>query len=377
MDPFSTVSITPSVTAEAGTLLGGSFSTLNVSSSGDAVSFNVRVNSNGPISIEISASEVANYNSSNSANLDASALSAADVVAMINDQLGMSLATVDGGAIRLMSNFVGGGSSMWVLGFSETTTSGTSGIANGLDGSVNGQTGSSVTFDLAVDGNTAVPITLNAAAVAAYTGPALDPMNLSSAGIAALINQQFGQAVADGSGGSLIFTSPTLGSSSSITVSNFSETLAGGTTGIVDASDTGMATTGTSGRFAINGRTVTLTGGDDTNAVLAKLQSAASGSSGINAFTVNNVSGVMTISGTSGNDVVIAGLTANQVYRPGPERRHDRRHAGERRHAQSAPGRPRRYLQRSAWPDRRTCLRRGLQRSEPSRRRRPRNPPQR
>lgn len=117
----------------------------------------------------------------------------------------------------------------------------------------------------------------------------------------------------DGAGGSLIFTSPGLGTSSSIGITNVSESVAGGTTGIVVSSDNGIAATGTSGRFTINGRPVTLTGGDDTNAVLSKLQAAASGSTGTNAFAVNNTAGVVTITGTGGNDVVIAGLTANQL----------------------------------------------------------------
>ncbi len=61
------------------------------------------------------------------------------------------------------------------------------------------------------------------------------------------------------------------------------------------------------GQITVNGQAITLAGGDDAADVLSKLQTAAGASSGTNQFTVSNASGVLTITGSNGNDVVISG----------------------------------------------------------------------
>lgn len=64
---------------------------------------------------------------------------------------------------------------------------------------------------------------------------------------------------------------------------------------------------GNTGDVTINGQTITLEDGDDSAAILTKLQDAASAATGTNAFTVSNASGTFTIKGTDGNDVAISG----------------------------------------------------------------------
>ncbi|HWA20241.1 MAG TPA: flagellin [Devosia sp.] len=63
----------------------------------------------------------------------------------------------------------------------------------------------------------------------------------------------------------------------------------------------------TAGDVTINGQTVSLADGDTASDILGKFQSAAGSSAGTDAFTVSNASGVLTFSGTNGNDLDISG----------------------------------------------------------------------
>jgi flagellin len=67
------------------------------------------------------------------------------------------------------------------------------------------------------------------------------------------------------------------------------------------------AVTGNAGTVTVNGQNIALADGDDAAAILGKFQTAAAASSGANAFTVSNNSGVLTITGTAGNDVTVGG----------------------------------------------------------------------
>lgn len=80
----------------------------------------------------------------------------------------------------------------------------------------------------------------------------------------------------------------------------------------IDGSHAPTPASGTAGSFTINGQTVTLAASDDADAIFTAIETAATASTGTNAFTVTNDNGTLTITGTDGNDVVIAGLTADQ-----------------------------------------------------------------
>ncbi len=80
--------------------------------------------------------------------------------------------------------------------------------------------------------------------------------------------------------------------------------LTAGTTNPTAAADN------SAGAVTVNGQTINLAGGDDAADILAAFQAAATASSGTDAFTVSNASGVLTLTGTNGNDIVIGGDAA-------------------------------------------------------------------
>ncbi len=122
------------------------------------------------------------------------------------------------------------------------------------------------------------------------------------------------QAAATASSGSNAFTVSNASGVLTITGTAGNDLVVGGDASTLSAVGlTSGTTNGTpavdnnAGDITINGQTITLAGGDDAAAILAKFQAAATASSGSNAFTVSNASGVLTITGTAGNDVVIGG----------------------------------------------------------------------
>ncbi|MCB1476780.1 MAG: flagellar protein, partial [Rhodobiaceae bacterium] len=232
--------------ATSATLAGGAFTTVDISGGSDAISFDLDVDGAGATTITIDSAAVTAYNTANSTSLDASALTAQDIADLINDQAGASIATVNGGNIDLASTTTGTGSTISVASYSETTTGGSTGIADGSDTGSAAVAGDSISFDLDVDGTTTT-ITIDSAAVTAYNtanSASLDASALTAADIAALINDQAGATVATvGTGGDLTFASATTGTGSSVGVSSYSATVSGGSTGISDTSDTGSAAT--------------------------------------------------------------------------------------------------------------------------------------
>jgi flagellin len=174
--------------------------------------------------------------------------------------------------------------------------------------------GDASTFTVAVDGAAAKTITINAANVTAYNtakGTTLNDASLSATDVASLINYQYDStgatSVASVAGGKLVFTSPTTGTGSSITLTAATGTVTAGSTGIAVATNTGTAgelsgdtltiaatipgtTTATSITFGTGtGKISTL---NDLNTALASndLQASISTSGVLTITTTNNAS---------------------------------------------------------------------------------------
>ncbi|MEZ5877819.1 MAG: LamG-like jellyroll fold domain-containing protein, partial [Tepidamorphaceae bacterium] len=130
------------------------------------------------------------------------------------------------------------------LNFSGTDLSGTlSGTGfSTVDVSGTGIPADSITFDLDIDGAGPVSITIDAATVAAFNSAfsaSLAASALSAQDIADLINDQAGIDIASVSGGQIVLTSATVGTSSTVTITNFAEAVSSGTLGLTDGSDAG------------------------------------------------------------------------------------------------------------------------------------------
>jgi flagellin len=233
------------------------------------------------------------------------------------------------------STAVAGATSENLLG---TATSGT--VTAGAFTALNVSTaGDASTFTVAVDGGSAKTITINAANVSAYNtakGTTLNDASLSATDVASLINYQYDNtgatSVASVASGALVFTSPTTGSSSKITLTAATGTVTAGSTGIVVATNSGS-----DGELANETLTIqpTFTGGtatsitfgtgagqvkslNDLNTALAAndLQASIDSSGVINITTTNNAasSTVGALSGTIvSNTVANGGVFSNDA----------------------------------------------------------------
>ncbi len=99
----------------------------------DSISFDVAVDGGTAQTVTIDAATVDAYNTANSTTLDSSALAAADVAALINDQITGATAAVDGtsGNLTITSGTTGTSSSVAITSYSATVASGSTGIADG------------------------------------------------------------------------------------------------------------------------------------------------------------------------------------------------------------------------------------------------------
>ncbi len=99
----------------------------------DSISFDVAVDGGTAQTVTINAAAVDAYNTANSTSLDSSALAAADVAALINDQLTGATAAVDAtsGNLTITSGTTGASSSVAISSYSATVASGSTGIADG------------------------------------------------------------------------------------------------------------------------------------------------------------------------------------------------------------------------------------------------------
>ena len=101
----------------------------------DSISFTLTNNGGTASTITINDATVDTYNTNNSANLDSSALTAANIASIINAQAGATLASVTtGGALAFTSTTTGASSSIAVASFATAgTVGGSTGIANNSD----------------------------------------------------------------------------------------------------------------------------------------------------------------------------------------------------------------------------------------------------
>jgi len=103
----------------------------------------------------------------------------------------------------------------------------------------------SVTFNLKVDGGASTAITIDAAAVTAYTGGGGTLSGTASAltaqDVADLVNDQYGSNVVTLNGGQLEIASATTGTGSEVTISGYTSTANGGVTGLANTTSTGTA----------------------------------------------------------------------------------------------------------------------------------------
>jgi flagellin len=101
----------------------------------DSVSFDLAVDGGSTQSVTIDAATVTQYNTDNSTSLDASALTAENVAALVNDQITGATAAVDAdsGNLTITSGTTGTSSSVAISSFSASVTGGSTGLANGTD----------------------------------------------------------------------------------------------------------------------------------------------------------------------------------------------------------------------------------------------------
>ena len=253
--------------ATAGTVTAGTFAAVDVSGAGSAATAATAVTGSGFSAVDVSSGSVAftlsvdgtsqaitidaaavtAYNTAQSASLVNSALSAQDVADIINYQFDntgtVTPVSVVGGELQIDSGTTGATSNITITGYTDSANGGAVGLANANNSGSAAVAADSLAFSVTVDG-TAHNITLSDAVVSAYNtanSTSLDSSALSAADVAALINHQVGSAVTTvSSGGALVFTSGTTGSTSSIATS--AVTAAGSatnTTGIAVASNTG------------------------------------------------------------------------------------------------------------------------------------------
>lgn len=128
------------------------------------------------------------------------------------------------------------------LNTADTTaaTAGTSTAQNAYSGITLDNAADSLTFDVAVDGGSAQTITFTAATVTAAGGDGSDGVSIDEA--VDTINNQLTGATASQSGGKLVITSDTTGTSSTVAVSNFAASDGGGTDTLSGTADLGFGT---------------------------------------------------------------------------------------------------------------------------------------
>ena len=244
------ISGTGSAATAATAFTGTGFSNLDVTAGSASFTLNVDGTSQA---ITIDAAAVTAYNGAGGA-LTATALSATDVANLINYQFSggtfpapATPATVVGGELRISSGTTGASSQVTITGFAEAgLTAGGTGLGN-----IN-NTGSALvaadqlSFTLTID-STPTTITLNASTIGTYNTAnptaTVNAASLSAADIASVINYQAGGTYASVSGGNLVFTSGSTGTSSSVQTSAVTSagTPTGGSLGIVSATNTGSA----------------------------------------------------------------------------------------------------------------------------------------
>jgi flagellin len=265
---------TAAVPATAGALTAGAFTTIDVSGTGSAlvpataattftgtgfsavdvtagaITFDLTVDGGGTQSISIDAAAVTAFTGGGGTLVgSATALTAADIANIANDQYGANVVTVNAGQLEIASATTGTGSQVTIANYANTATAGVTGLANTTStgaAQVPAVAAASQTFTVAVDGGAAQTVTLSAAAIATYNtanpSATVNAASLSAANVASVINSQITGATASVVGGALTFTSSSTGTTSNVVTS--AVTTAGaatGSTGVTSATGTAGA----------------------------------------------------------------------------------------------------------------------------------------
>ncbi len=235
------------------------------------------------------------------------AVTANEISAAINTQFGSNVSSVVSGQLSFTDAATGAGSTVTIGAISQAgnALSASLGITAGTSNGSATVAADSVSFALSRDGGSATAITIDAASVGAYntaTGGTLNAASLSAANVASIINQQAGATVASvGTGGGLEFTSSTTGVTSSVAITGFASAgTVGGSTGVANASDTGAATSTTSGANPKRAELVTT-----YNDLLGQIDALAkdSGFNGVNLLNGDNLSVLFNEDGSSKLDI--------------------------------------------------------------------------
>eukprot|EP00873_Tetraselmis_striata_P030819 jgi/Tetstr1/451083/TSEL_038119.t1 len=180
-------------------------------------------------------------------------------------------------------------------------TAGTSTAQNTFTSHVLDDAGDSITFDVSVDGAAAQTITFDQTTVAAAGGDASDGISIDEA-IATINNQLTGATAADDGTGKLQITSDSLGTSSSVAVTNFAAADGGGADTLAGTEDFGFGTPVEAAGAADGG---------DTKTVDELVSEINNNSSLSGAIRASNDNGKLRIENQSTQELDVDGVTAD------------------------------------------------------------------
>ena len=230
---FAAVDLSAATTTAS--VVGGAFSAVDFTNSGGNdgdISFNLNIDGAGVQAISVDYADVNGTVSNNAA------VTANELVGILNDKIntafgttGQTYASVNGsGGIDISSTTAGGSGSVAISGFSATNGATGSGLADGTD---TGVTGDSISFSLTV-GSTTQSITLDSTITASNSAA------VTADEIATAINTQFGSNVVDGSSGELVISDSATGASSVVTIGSITTTGNGTTLGLTAGTTNGQ-----------------------------------------------------------------------------------------------------------------------------------------
>lgn len=202
-------------------------------SAANTLTFDISVDGAPAAAVTISGADITAFNP----GATLTAVTAVDLAGAIAAKVGGGI-TADGtsGSVVLTSATPGAGSNVTI-----SNVGGTGAAASGMNASA-GTTGAiatppdSISFTLNIDGTNKV-ISFTGADVAALGGGA-NASAVTADNLVALINADAGAAIASNDAGTIRFTSATSGTTSSIAITGYAQTVTGGTSGIANAAVT-------------------------------------------------------------------------------------------------------------------------------------------
>ncbi len=232
---FSAVDLSGAATAGSTSFsFGGSTGAFDLVD--DAITFDIVVDGGGTQNITIDQAAVAAVGNNDNTIDDAD-----EFVSILNNAITGATASNNSGTITIASDTTGASSSVAITNYAvvDTNTSGftdNTGIGNG---SGTGAAADTITFDVVVDGGGTQNITIDAAAAAAVGNN--DNTIDDADELVSILNNAITGATASNSGGTVSLTSDTTGASSSVAISNYTDNATSGATGFADGSNSGSA----------------------------------------------------------------------------------------------------------------------------------------